>query len=77
MHSSDARAFLSKSIASSKGETAEANEMLAEFLELKPEWTSLARLHAAFPVFFRNPEYSELEKRIVEAGLLRADFPEE
>ena len=60
-----------------KGETDEAKEMLAEFLELKPEWHSLARLRAATAAFYRNPDFAELEKRTVEAGLLRAGFPEE
>jgi adenylate cyclase len=60
-----------------KGEIEEAKEMLAEFVKLKPEWNSLARLHAAFPATNRNPAYAELEKRTVEAGLIRAGFPEE
>jgi len=60
-----------------KGEIDEAKEMLTEFVELKPEWYSLARLRAAFPGFYRNPAYAELEKKTVEAGLLRAGFPEE
>jgi adenylate cyclase len=60
-----------------KGETDEAKEMLAEFLELKPEWHSLARIRAATAAFYRNPDFAELEKRTVEAGLLRAGLPEE
>jgi adenylate cyclase len=59
-----------------KGEIEEAKEMLAEFVELKPEWNSLARLRAAFPAFYRNLTYAELEKKTVEAGLIRAGFPE-
>jgi adenylate cyclase len=60
-----------------KGELEEAKEMLVEFLALKPEWNSLARVRAAFPAFYRIPEYAEIERRTVEAGLIRAGFPAE
>ena len=60
-----------------KGETEEAKEMLTEFLELKPEWNSLARYRAAFAAFYRNPDFAGIEKKTVETGLLRAGFPEE
>jgi TolB-like protein/thioredoxin-like negative regulator of GroEL len=60
-----------------KGEMQEAKEMLIEFLALKPEWNSLARIRAAFPAFYRIPDYAELEKSTVETGLLRAGLPEE
>jgi tetratricopeptide (TPR) repeat protein len=60
-----------------KGEIEEAKQMLAEFVELKPEWNSLARYRAAFAAFYRNPAYADLAKRNFEAGLLRAGFPEE
>jgi adenylate cyclase len=58
-----------------KGEIEEAKQMLAEFVELKPEWNSLARYRAAFAALYRNPAYAELVKRNFEAALCPASAP--
>jgi tetratricopeptide (TPR) repeat protein len=60
-----------------KGELEEAKPLLAEFLELRPEWNSLARMHAAFPSAYANPQYAALAAKTVELGLRRAGLPEE
>ena len=60
-----------------KGKTDEAKQMLAEFLELKPEWKSLARLRAVFRSSSANPQYAAVAERTVELGLRRAGLPDE
>ena len=51
--------------------------LLEEFLELKPEWNSLARIRAAFPSYYGNPQFQALAEKTVDLGLRRAGLPEE
>jgi adenylate cyclase len=60
-----------------KGDLDQAKAALAEFLELKPQWNSLARLRAAFPAAYGNPQYAALAEKTVDLGLRRAGLPEE
>lgn len=60
-----------------KDDLEETKEVLTEFLELKPEWGSLARLRAAFPWSSNNPQFAAIYARTVELGLRRAGLPEE
>ena len=50
---------------------------LAEFLELRPEWNSLARIRTALPSFYGNPRSRALAEKTIDLGLRRAGLPEE
>jgi adenylate cyclase len=60
-----------------QGDTDGANAALAEFLKLKPELNSLAKIRGAFPQFRGNPRTVALGEKTFEAGLRRAGLPEE
>jgi hypothetical protein len=60
-----------------KGDVEGARTALAEFLELKPEWSSLAKFHAAFPAQYSNLEYAAHAEKTIDLGLRRAGLPEE
>jgi adenylate cyclase len=60
-----------------RGNTDGAKAALAEFLKLKPELNSLAKLRAAFPEFNGNPRAVALSEKTIDLGLRRAGLPEE
>jgi TolB-like protein/Tfp pilus assembly protein PilF len=57
------------------GNLDEAEAALAEAIKLKPEVSSLARVHASVP--YTNPEYVTLIEKTVFVGLRLAGMPEE
>jgi tetratricopeptide (TPR) repeat protein len=54
-----------------------AKAALAEFLKLKPELNSLAKIRAAFPEYNGNPRAVALGEKTTGLGLRRAGLPEE
>jgi adenylate cyclase len=60
-----------------RGDTDGAKAALAEFLKLKPELNSLAKLRAAFPEYNGNPRAVALGEKTIDVGLRRAGLPEE
>ena len=60
-----------------RGDTDGAKAALAEFLKLKPELNSLAKLRAAFPEYYSNPRAVALGDKTTIVGLRRAGLPEE
>ena len=60
-----------------RGDTDAAKAELAEFLKLKPQLNSLAKIRAAFPEYYGNPRAVALGEKTVEVGLRRAGLPEE
>jgi len=60
-----------------RGDTDGAKAALAEFLKLKPELNSLAKIRAAFPEYNGNPRAVALGEKTTGLGLRRAGLPEE
>jgi len=59
------------------GDVDEAKLALAEFLKLKPELNSLAKMRAHWPGLYSNPQFVALAERTQIVGLRRAGLPEE
>jgi class 3 adenylate cyclase/TolB-like protein/Tfp pilus assembly protein PilF len=58
-----------------RGDVDEARAALAEFLKLKPEWNSLARL-PDLP-YMHHPQFVALREKTIATGLRRAGLPDE
>jgi hypothetical protein len=58
-----------------EGELDEARAALAEDINLRPEYYSLARLRAY--TTWGNPEYRALREKTLDVGLLRAGIPDD
>jgi tetratricopeptide (TPR) repeat protein len=59
-----------------RGDTDGAKAALAEFLKLKPELNSLAKLRAASPEYYSNPRLIALAEKTFDVGLRRAGLPD-
>jgi adenylate cyclase len=60
-----------------RGDTDAAKAELAEFLKLKPQLNSFAKMRAAFPEYSSNPRAAALLEKTVAVGLRRAGLPEQ
>jgi hypothetical protein len=59
------------------GDVEEAKVWLAETLELRPTWTSLARLPAEWANWNASPQFVALRQTTLDVGLRRTGMPEE
>jgi len=60
-----------------RGDIDEAKAALAEFLKLKPELNSIAKLHAFLSQFYNNPQLAALAEKTWDVGLRRAGLLDE
>jgi adenylate cyclase len=60
-----------------KGDADGERTALDEFLKLKPEMNSLAKMRANFPASYGNPEFVAVAEKTVDLGLRRAGLPED